>query len=159
MKPISITGTACKEAIRNAVCLNFIFHYIISLLRNALPINKIGARLPFTITNNKHKFHSSPKQNLYKFNIFIISDDWITISETMGHNRKDAGIFFPVDFRSVPKARAVTVTCQPEIMPRLCFKAGKVYVTSRGDKHKIMTVPHNAAAAFSGQIIDVAMSV
>lgn len=59
MKPISITGTACKEAIRNAVCLNFIFHYIISLLRNALPVNKIGARLPFTITNNKHKFHNS----------------------------------------------------------------------------------------------------
>ena len=77
----------------------------------------------------------------------------------MGHNRKDAGIFFPVDFRSVPKARAVTVACQPEIMPRLCFKAGKVYVTSRGDKHKIMTVPHNAAAAFSGQIIDVVKAI
>jgi len=57
MKPITITGTACKEAIRNAVCLNFIFHYIISLLRNALPVNKIGARLPFTITNDKHEFH------------------------------------------------------------------------------------------------------
>lgn len=57
MKPISITGTACKEAIRNAVCLDGIFHCGISLLRNALTINKIGARLPFTITNNKHKFH------------------------------------------------------------------------------------------------------
>lgn len=159
MKPVSIASAARKEAIRNAACLYGMFHCSISLLRNALTINKIGARLPFTITNNKHKFHSSPKQNLYKFNIFIISDDWITISETMGHNRKDAGIFFPVDFRSVPKARAVTVACQPEIMPRLCFKPGKVYVISRGDKNKMMTVPHNAAAAFSGQIIDVVMSV
>lgn len=159
MKPITITGTACKEAIRNAVCLNFIFHYIISLLRNALPVNKIGARLPFIITNDKHEFHSSPQQNLYKFNIFIISDDWITISETMGHNRKDAGIFFPVDFRSVPKARAVTVARQPKIMSRLRFKPGKVYVISRGDKNKMMTVPHNATVTFSGHIIDAIMSV
>jgi hypothetical protein len=51
------------------------------------------------------------------------------------------------------------VARQPKIMSRLCFKAGKVYVTSRGDKHKIMTVPHNAAATFSGQITDVVMSV
>ena len=159
MKPITITGTACKEAIRNAVCLNFIFHYIISLLRNTLPVNEIRARLPLAITNYKHKFHSSPKQNLYKFNISISSDDWITISETMGHNRKDAGIFFPVDFRPVPKARAVTVACQPEIIPRLCFKAGKVYATSESGKHKAMTIPQNETAIFRGQVRDAIMSV
>lgn len=55
--PVSIAGAARKKAIRNAARLNGIFHCVIGILRNPLPVNKIGARLPFTITNDKQKFH------------------------------------------------------------------------------------------------------